>query len=220
MEPCRPPGSKREVTTIKTGLASPPRPKILPKPAVNWFGGIVSFIAKKSLPTTSRNWLTNTGARRENAVCLISQVQNGPAEPSLFAHRITCFRSHSRLCWDLLSVLELPGCARRRACAHLLGKRNSHYSELRWGNPIRVKSHFVHLRWRRDFENEREVRETAGDIIADLRATSSGIRRRVSVKNRANRSWRRLDQEGTEAAAIRSHSPKPTYWTYPGFVER
>jgi len=205
------PGSKREVVYHQNRSGQPSETEDTTKASRNWFGGIVSFLAKKSLPTTSRNWLTNTGARRENAVCLISQVQNGPAEPSLFAHRITCFRSHSRLCWDLLSVLELPGCARRRACAHLLGKRNSHYSELRWGNPIRVKSHFVHLRWRRDFENEREVRETAGDIIADLRATSSGIRRRVSVKNRANRSWRRLDQEGTEAAAIRSHSPKPTY---------
>src|SRR5215467_14792486 len=73
---------------------------------------------------------------RENATCLITQVQNGPAEPSLLAHRITCFRSYSRLCWDLLSVLELRGCAGCRACAHLLGKRNCHHSELRWGNPV------------------------------------------------------------------------------------
>ena len=141
------------------------------KASRNWFGGIVSFLAKKSLPTTSRNWLTNTGARRENAVCLISQVQNGPAELSLFAHRITCFRSHSRLCWDLLSVLELPGCAGRRACAHLLGKRNGHYSEHRWGNAVRVKSNFVHLGWRDDFR-----RRMGDNGCREPKSPSSGMK--------------------------------------------
>ena len=80
---------------------------------------------------------------------------NGPAEPSLFAYRLTCFRSYSRLRWDLLSVLELRGCAGCRACAHLLGKRNGNHSELRWGNAVRVKSYFVHLRWRDDFRKRR-----------------------------------------------------------------
>src|SRR5215471_20479889 len=190
MEPCRPPGSKREVTTIKTGLASPPRPKILPKPAVNWFGGIVSFVAKKSLPTTSRNWLTNTGARRENAACLISQVRNGPAEPSLFAHRITCFRSHSRLCWDLLSVLELPGCAGCRACAHLLGKRNGHHSELRWGNAVRVKSYFVHLRWRHDFRKRRGDNGCREPKTASTRVKNAPPRDHAARFRRGGARWR------------------------------
>ena len=52
-------------------------------------------------------------------------------------------------------VLELRGCAGCRACAHLLGKRNGTHSELRWGNAVRVKSYFVHLRWRDDFRKRR-----------------------------------------------------------------
>ena len=175
------PGSKREVVYHQNRSGQPSETEDTTKASRNWFGGIVSFLAKKSLPTTSRNWLTNTGARRENAVCLISQVQNGPAEPSLFAHRITCFRSHSGLCWDLLSVLELPGCARRRACAHLLGKRNSHYSELRWGNAIRVKSHFVHLRWRHDF------RKRAGGKGCREPKSASNCAKNASPHNHAAR---------------------------------
>jgi hypothetical protein len=145
------PGSKRKVAYHQNRSGQPSATEDTAKASRNWFSGIVSFLAKKSPPTTSRNWLTNTGARRENAACLISQVQNGPAEPSLFAHHITCFRSHARLCWDFLSVLELCGCAGCRACARLLGKRNGHHFELRWGNAVRVKSYFVHLRWRHDF---------------------------------------------------------------------
>ena len=35
-----------------------------PKASRNWFGGIARFFTKKVLPPTSRNWLTNTRARR------------------------------------------------------------------------------------------------------------------------------------------------------------
>src|SRR5215471_12645654 len=92
-------------------------------------------------------------------------VQHGPAEPSPFAHRIARFRSHSRLCWDILSVLELRGRAGCRTCLRLLGNRNGYNSEFKWGNAAGgLKPYFAFSDWPSDFRKQR------GRLVPDARS--------------------------------------------------
>ena len=92
-------------------------------------------------------------------------VQHGPAEPSPFAHRIARFRSHSRLCWDILSVLELRGRAGCRTCLRLLGNRNGYNSEFKWVNAAGgLKPYFAFSDWPSDFRKQR------GRLVPDARS--------------------------------------------------
>ena len=87
-------------------------------------------------------------------------MQHGPAEPSPLAHRIARFRSRPRLCWDILSVLELRGGAGCRTCLHLLGNGNGYHSQFKWGNAAGgLKSYSCILRWPGyTFESDEAVR--------------------------------------------------------------